>query len=140
MDIQLPYTFFFSNVHRVVFCCLPGTSAEKIIVSADGGGLAMKAVHENNLVLKKIAVTLLCFLFTSLCVNAQDAGTDTVATEADSAIAIDTGYEHQIYFDHKATLSDTLELRQVPGKVIDSLKKSSPGRKTSKPANRHFNG
>lgn len=83
----------------------------------------MKPVHENNFVHKKTLVTWLCFLLTCVCVNAQDTATDTAVTEADSAIAIDTGYEHQIYFDHKASLSDTIELRQVPGKVIDSLKK-----------------
>jgi hypothetical protein len=107
----------------VVFCYLPGTSAEKIIVSTDGGSIAMKPVYENNFVLKKTLVAWFCFLFTCVCVNAQDTATDTVVNEADSAIAIDTGYEHQIFFDHKTSLSDTIELRQVPGKVIDSLKK-----------------
>jgi len=83
----------------------------------------MKPVLENIFGLKRILLTWLWFLFSGVCSHAQDMTTDTVITEADTAIAIDTGYDHQIYFDHKASLSDSIELRQVPGKVIDSLKK-----------------
>jgi hypothetical protein len=106
----------------VVFRYLPDTPAEKIIVSNGGGSIDMKPVRENIFGLKRILLPwLICVL--TCCAHAQDIATDSTVTEADSAIAIDTGYEHQIYFDHKASLSDTLELRQVPGGIVDSLKK-----------------
>ena len=82
----------------------------------------MKPVRENIFGLKRILLPwLICVL--TCCAHAQDIATDSTVTEADSAIAIDTGYEHQIYFDHKASLSDSLELRQVPVGIVDSLKK-----------------
>jgi hypothetical protein len=82
----------------------------------------MKPVRENIFGLKRLLLLWLFCHFTCF-LHAQDMATDSISTEADSAIAIDTGYEHQIYFDHKASLPDTLELRQVPGSIVDSLKK-----------------
>ena len=86
----------------------------------------MKTIRE-NILSKRRLLSWIRLLF--LCVNAR--GQDTTVTESiveetDSAITIDqadTNYEHQNYFDHKATLADTIELRQVPGNIIDSLKK-----------------
>jgi len=87
----------------------------------------MKPVRENIFFSKRKLLPWICFLM--LCINAkaQDTTiTEPVAEDADSAISIDqadTNYEHQNYFEHKAPLTDTIELRQVPGSIIDSLKK-----------------
>jgi len=84
----------------------------------------MKLVRENIFLLKRSLLLGACFLLGCIAARAQDA--DTVVVDPDSAVTIeqaDTGYEHQIYFDHKASLADTIELRQVPGSIIDSLKR-----------------
>jgi hypothetical protein len=84
----------------------------------------MKLVRENIFLLKRSLVLAACFMLVCLSARAQDA--DTVVVDPDSTVTIeqaDTGYEHQIYFDNKASLADTIELRQVPGSIIDSLKK-----------------
>ncbi len=87
----------------------------------------MKPIRENILLPAKRLLPWICFLFICISAKAQDTTvTDTMAAETDSAIAIDeadTGYEHQNYFDHKAAPADAIELRQVPGRIIDSLKK-----------------
>jgi len=84
----------------------------------------MKTIRENIFSFKGL-LPWICFLF--ICVNAkaQDTDvTDTIVTEIDSAVTIeqaDTDYQN--YFEHKAAFPDTIELRQVPGAIIDSLKK-----------------
>lgn len=89
----------------------------------------MKTIRENIFLAKTRLLPWICFLFVCINAKAQDTiATDTVAVveDADSAISIDqadSNYEHQNYFEHKAALTDTIELRQVPGSIIDSLKK-----------------
>jgi hypothetical protein len=88
----------------------------------------MKPFRENILLPKRRLLPWICFLFICISAKAQDTTvTDTtIVTETDSAIAIDqadTSYEHQNYFEHKALPADSIELRQVPGSIIDSLKK-----------------
>jgi hypothetical protein len=112
----------------VVFYYLSSTPAKEIIVSNDRGGIAMKPFRENILLPKRRLLPWICFLFICISARAQDTTvTDTtIVTETDSAIAIDqadTSYEHQNYFEHKALPADSIELRQVPGSIIDSLKK-----------------
>jgi hypothetical protein len=71
---------------------------------------------------------LFCFF---ICVIARAQHGDTAispVTDEDSAIAIeqaDTNYEHENYFEHKTSdaAPDTVQLRQVPASVVDSLKK-----------------
>jgi len=110
----------------MVFCYLPNTAAKKIIVSNDRRSIAMKPIGENILLPARRLLSWICFLFICLSATAQDTTVDTIVDETDSAIAIDqadTGYEHQNYFEQKTTLADTIELRQVPHSIIDSLKK-----------------
>ena len=87
----------------------------------------MKPIRENILLPKRRSLPWMCFLFICINAKAQDTTvTDTIVAETDSAITIDqadTDYEHQNYFDHKAVPADTIELRQVPRGLIDSLKK-----------------
>jgi hypothetical protein len=87
----------------------------------------MKPIRENILLPKRGLLLWIWFLFTCISVKAQDTTvTDTIVAETDSSVAIDqadTGYEHQNYFEHKAAPATIIELRQVPGSVIDSLKK-----------------
>jgi hypothetical protein len=87
----------------------------------------MKLVRENIFFNKRILLPWMCFLVLCINVKAQDTTiTETVVEDADSAISIDqadTDYEHRNYFEHKAALADTIELRQVPGSIVDSLKK-----------------
>ena len=89
----------------------------------------MKLIHENiSEFFKKLPGFLVCFF---ICSIAQAQNTDTVVspmTNGDSAIAIeqaDTNHERQNYFELKTsdTPVDTIRLRQVPGSVVDSLKK-----------------
>src|SRR5438045_5716526 len=110
----------------MVFCYLSNTAAKKIIVSNDRRSIAMKPIVENILLPARRLLSWICFLFICINVKAQDTSVDTMVGETDSAITIDqadTGYEHQNYFEHKAALADTIELRQVPHSIIDSLKK-----------------
>jgi hypothetical protein len=111
----------------VVFCHLSNTPAKKVIVSNDGGALTMRTILENIFLHKGRLLLWTCFLFTCFSTKAQDTTVaDTIVAEADSAIAIDqadTDYEHQNYFEHKSAPADTIALRQVPGNIIDSLKK-----------------
>ena len=83
----------------------------------------MKTIRENIFLFKRGFLT--CFLFVSIRASAQDTTVmEPVVVDADSAVAIDqadTAYQN--YFEHKVALADTIELRQVPGNVIDSLKK-----------------
>ncbi len=86
----------------------------------------MKTILENILLFKRSLLPWIGFLFVCVNANGQDNGlTDTIVAGVDSAITIDqadTGYE-QNYFEFKAAPRDTVELRQVPGSIIDSLKK-----------------
>jgi len=87
----------------------------------------MRTILENIFLHKGRLLLWTCFLFTCFSTKAQDTTVaDTIVAEADSAIAIDqadTDYEHQNYFEHKSAPADTIALRQVPGNIIDSLKK-----------------
>ncbi|HEV8506672.1 MAG TPA: hypothetical protein VGQ53_14780 [Chitinophagaceae bacterium] len=88
----------------------------------------MKLILENIFWSQRSLLFWVGFLFACVTSTAQDTTvTETVVEEADSAaITIDqadTNYEHQSNFEHKAALTDTIELRQVPGSIIDSLKK-----------------
>jgi hypothetical protein len=87
----------------------------------------MKLVLENIFWSQRCLLFWVCFLFVCVTSTAQDTtATETVVQRPDSAISIDeadTNYEHQNYFDHKAARTDTIEWRQVPGRIIDSLKK-----------------
>ena len=89
----------------------------------------MKLIYENiSDFLKKQTPLLLVYFFISVITRAQ---TDTIAapmTDNDSAITIeqnDTIYERTDYFEKNSINAspDTIHLRQVPGEVIDSLKK-----------------
>ena len=87
----------------------------------------MKPIGENILLPKRRLLSWICLLFIGISAKAQDTPVpDTIVAETDSAITIDqadTGYEHQNYFEHKAAPAGTIELRQVPRSIIDSLKK-----------------
>jgi len=86
----------------------------------------MRTTRENIFLAERSLLFGICFLFACVRAKAQDTAADTAVADTDSAIAIeqtDTGYEHPNYFEHKAALADTIELRQVPGNIIDSLKK-----------------
>jgi hypothetical protein len=88
----------------------------------------MRLILENIFWSQRGLLFWVCLLFFCATSTAQDTTiTETVVEDADSAaISIDqadTNYEHENYFEHKATLADTIELRQVPGSIIDSLKK-----------------
>lgn len=86
----------------------------------------MKLIHE-NIFLPALRVLLwVCFLLSCINGKAQDTVTDTTVIETDSAVAMDEAeksYEHENYFEHKITSADSIELRQVPGSIIDSMKK-----------------
>ena len=71
---------------------------------------------------------LLCFLIIDVAIAQNNDQPDTVALPVDSAGVIDqpdTGIGHFNYFEHKTNnaLTDTIQLREVPGSVVDSLKK-----------------
>ena len=88
----------------------------------------MKLVRENIFLPQRNLLLWASFLLVCATARAQDTtATKTIVEDADSAaISIDqadTSYEHQNYFDRKAANADTIELRQVPGSIIDSLKK-----------------
>jgi len=87
----------------------------------------MRTILENMFLHKERLLLWMCFLFICFSTNAQDTTVaDTIVAETDSAISIDqadTDYEHQNYFENKSTPADTIALRQVPGNIIDSLKK-----------------
>jgi len=87
----------------------------------------MKPFLENIVLHNRRLLPWICFLFTCMGAKAQDGTVmDTSIAETDSAIAIDQsdpGYERQNYFEHKGSPADTIELRQVPRRIIDSLKK-----------------
>ncbi len=91
----------------------------------------MKLIHENISSLFKKALCLLSFyFFISGMANAQNTS-DTInapMTDDDSTVAIeqtDTNYERANYFEHRISDNppDTVELRQVPARVVDSFKK-----------------
>jgi len=87
----------------------------------------MRTIPGNIFLHKERLLLWMCFLFTCFSTKAQDTTVaDTIVAEADSGISIDqadTDYEHQNYFEHKSAPADTIALRQVPGNIIDSLKK-----------------
>ena len=87
----------------------------------------MKLARENIFLPQRSLLLCVCFIIACVTARAQDTTvTGNIIEDTDSAgISIDqadTNYEHQNYFDHKAIRSDTIELRQVPGSIIDSLK------------------
>jgi hypothetical protein len=86
----------------------------------------MSIVHE-NIFSFKTQLCLLCFFFLFSGINAQENSVrDTVITPNDSAVSVeeaDTNYSQINYFDQKASMADSIELRQVPPRIIDSLKK-----------------
>jgi hypothetical protein len=88
----------------------------------------MKLILENIFWSHRGLLFWVCFLFVCVASKAQDTTvTEVVVEDADSAaISIDqadTNYEHENYFENKAALTDTIEWREVPGSIIDSLKK-----------------
>lgn len=86
----------------------------------------MKLVLENIFWNQRGLLFWICFLFVCVTSAAQDTTvTETVADTDSATISIDqadANDEHQNYFEQKAALTDTIELRQVPGSIIDSLK------------------
>lgn len=80
----------------------------------------MRPVPGNIFLNKRSPLLWVCFLFVCVNAGAQDPVADTTAIAIDT---VDSGYENQNYFEDKAVYTDTIELRQVPGSTIDSLKK-----------------
>jgi len=88
----------------------------------------MRLARENIFLSQRGLLFCVCVLFVCITSRAQDTTvTETVITETDSAAVsldeADTNYEHQNYFEQKVPVTDTIELRQVPGRIVDSLKK-----------------
>lgn len=85
----------------------------------------MKIIRENIFLIKAIMLIWTCFVFVCVNARAQDVGTDTTVI-ADTSITIDesdTDNGHPDYFEHRTGFADTIQLREVPGSVVDSLKK-----------------
>jgi len=84
----------------------------------------MKLIHENILSTKKSTGWLLFLFLFSKTILAQDSATTVVADSGVVTEQFDTGYMHANYFDKKAsdTFADTIQLREVPGYVMDSFK------------------
>lgn len=88
----------------------------------------MKIIHENILGFLKIKICLVCLFFIQANVAAQEnpVADTAIISESDSSASTeqtDTEYEKPKYFDDKVALTDSIELRQVPGRIVDSLKK-----------------
>ena len=92
---------------------------------------SMKPILENIfLYFRKLIVLPVSFLLLHQCISAQNV-VDTLETpqvQTDSASLIeqtDTSYEKSDYFNDISShvISDSIELREVPQHVIDSLKK-----------------
>ena len=88
----------------------------------------MKLICENISVFFKKQLSLLVYFFISAIAKAQADTIIAPTTSGDSGITIeqaDTIYEQQNYFDRNIgnTSPDTIYLRRVPARVVDSLKK-----------------
>jgi hypothetical protein len=91
----------------------------------------MKPISGNIFFFKRPSLVLVLLLATTISVNAQHPLSDTIAAPPayeDSTTAIgqtDTGNPKTNYFDQLSNVSvtDTVQLREVPAAVIDSLRK-----------------
>lgn len=85
----------------------------------------MKLIPENILLFsKRSAGLLLLLLFFNKSISAQDSAVVTVIPDSTSTEQVDTGSMRIEYFDKKTSnIIDSVQLRGVPGNVIDSFKK-----------------
>ncbi|HEY1870759.1 MAG TPA: hypothetical protein VGG71_06850 [Chitinophagaceae bacterium] len=84
----------------------------------------MKLILENILLFLKRPAGLLLLLFFGKNISAQDTAVATVIPDTTLTEQVDTSSMHTEYFDKKTSnVIDTVQMREVPGYIIDSFKK-----------------